>query len=429
MNATSKSLYERALRVSPGGVHSPVRSFRSVGRTPVFFRGARGATLTSVEGRIYIDLCQSFGPLIHGHRDPDVSAIVEETLGLAWSLGACEPWSLELAEWVVSRLPWVDKIRFVSTGTEATLSVLRVARAATGRNAILKFEGCYHGHVDSLLVQAGSGLGGRAVSSSAGVSPAVAAETIVCPLDDEASLVEIFARRGSEIAAVIIEPLPANNGLLVQRREFLETLVETARVSGSLVIFDEVISGFRVAPGGMTSLLGLWPDLVCFGKVLGGGFPLGAYGGRADLMDLVAPAGPVYQAGTLSANPIAVRAGLATLQKLEATGAHETLERKGEAFCGELNRRFAARGVPMTAAWVGSIVWLHVAVDRPIRRADSVPEAQAGVFPKLFHAALERGVYLPPSGHEVAFLSTAHDDALLERAVEALDAAAGDAHA
>lgn len=429
MNGTSELLFERALRVAPGGVHSPVRSLRSVGRTPVFFCGARGATLTSVEGRTYIDFCQSFGPLILGHRDPDVSAVVEETLGMAWSLGACEPWSLELAEWVVSRLPWVEKIRFVSTGTEATMSVLRVARAATGRDTIVKFEGCYHGHVDSLLVKAGSGLGGRAASSSAGVSPAVAAGTIVCPLDDEGSLAEIFARRGKEIAAVIIEPLPANNGLLVQRREFLATLVETARACGSLVIFDEVISGFRVAMGGMTSLLGLRPDLVCFGKVLGGGFPLGAYGGRADLMDLVAPAGPVYQAGTLSANPIAVRAGLATLRKLEATGAHAALERKGEVFCGELNRRFGARGVPMSAARFGSILWLHVAGDRPIRRCDAMPVEQAETFSRLFRAALERGIYLPPSGHEVAFLSTAHDDALLERAVQALDGAAGDAHA
>src|SRR6185436_9827064 len=336
----SQDLFDRALRVSPGGVHSPVRAFKGVGGTPVFFRSAQGGILTSVEGRDYIDFCQSFGPLMLGHRDPDVAEAVREAIETAWSFGACEPYSLELAEWITSRLPWVEMLRFVSSGTEAVMSALRVARAATGRNRILKFEGCYHGHADPLLVKAGSGLAGDSASSSAGVSSQVAGDTLVAPLDDETAVAQIFEQHAGEIAAVILEPLPANYGLLIQRREFIESVVNTARKHGALVIFDEVISGFRVALGGMSELLGLHPDLVTYGKVIGGGFPVAAYGGRRDLMELVAPVGPVYQAGTLSANPVGMRAGLATLQKLERTQAHAVLEQKTAAFCDELNREF-----------------------------------------------------------------------------------------
>ncbi len=250
--------------------------------------------------------------------------------------GACEPYSLELAEWITSRLPWVEMLRFVSSGTEAVMSALRVARAATNRQKILKFEGCYHGHVDSLLVKAGSGLAGLSASSSAGVSAAVAAETLVAPLDDEEAVRAIFEQHGADIAAVILEPQPANYGLLIQRREFIAEIVKLAREHGSLVIFDEVISGFRVALGGMAEVLELRPDLVCYGKVIGGGFPVGCYGGRADLMALVAPSGPVYQAGTLSANPVGMRAGLATLQKIERVKAYAQLESKTARFCDGL---------------------------------------------------------------------------------------------
>src|SRR5215831_1151256 len=253
----SRQYFERALRITPGGVHSPVRAFKGVGGTPIFFRSAQGGTLTSVEGREYTDFCQSFGPLILGHRDPDVSEAVRAAVETAWSFGACEPYSLELAEWITSRLPWVEMLRFVSSGTEAVMSALRVARAATNRNRVLKFEGCYHGHSDSLLVKAGSGLAGVAASSSAGVSSGVAGETLVAALDDENGVREIFERSGNEIAAVILEPLPANYGLLGQRREFIEATVRVAREHGALVIFDEVISGFRVALGGMTEVLGL----------------------------------------------------------------------------------------------------------------------------------------------------------------------------
>src|SRR5256885_1083680 len=324
----SREYFDRALRIAPGGVHSPVRAFKGVGGTPIFFRSARGGSMTSVDGREYVDFCQSFGPLILGHRDPDVSETVREAIDTAWSFGASEPYSLELAEWITSRLPWVEMLRFVSSGTEAVMSALRVARAATNRNRILKFEGCYHGHSDSLLVKAGSGLAGEAASSSAGVSENVAGETLVAPLDDEAAVRKIFAEHGKDIAAVILEPLPANYGLLIQRREFIEETVKIAREHGSLVIFDEVISGFRVALGGMAEVLGMRPDLVTYGKVIGGGFPVAGYGGREDLMELGAPVGPVYQGGKVSANPGGMRAGPGTLREIESVKAFKILEEK-----------------------------------------------------------------------------------------------------
>jgi glutamate-1-semialdehyde 2,1-aminomutase len=419
----SREYFERALRVSPGGVHSPVRAFKSVGGTPVFFRSAQGGTMTSVDGRDYIDFCQSFGPLMLGHRDPDVAAAVQEAISTAWSFGACEPYSLELAEWITSRLPWVEMLRFVSSGTEAVMSALRVARAATGRNRILKFEGCYHGHSDSLLVKAGSGLAGAAASSSAGVSANVAGETLVAPLDDEEAVRKIFAEHGKDIAAVILEPLPANYGLLIQRREFIEETVKIAREHGALVIFDEVISGFRVALGGMAEVLGLRPDLVTYGKVIGGGFPVACYGGRKDLMELVAPVGPVYQAGTLSANPVGMRAGLATLQKIERVGAYAQMEERTGRFCDELNSELQQRSLPFQLTRTASIFWLHAQTDDVIRRIDQIPGHHANAFAKVFHRALARGVYLAPSGFEVGFLSLAHSDELLERASEALVAA------
>ncbi len=376
--------------------------------------------MTSVDGREYIDFCQSFGPLMLGHRDPDVMAAVEEMISTAWSFGACEPYSLELAEWITSRLPWVEMLRFVSSGTEAVMSALRVARAATERNRILKFEGCYHGHSDSLLVKAGSGLAGASASSSAGVSANVAGETVVAPLDDEDAVRRIFAEHGSEIAAVILEPLPANYGLLIQRREFIDETVRLARAHGSLVIFDEVISGFRVALGGMAEVLGMSPDLATYGKVIGGGFPVACYGGRRDLMELVAPVGPVYQAGTLSANPVGMRAGLATLQKIERVDAYRQLEERTARFCDELNSELSRRGLPFQLTRTASIFWLHSRTDNTIRRIDQIPAHHAEVFARVFHAALDGGVYLSPSGYEVNFMSLAHSDELLERARKAI---------
>ncbi|HYX30594.1 MAG TPA: glutamate-1-semialdehyde 2,1-aminomutase [Pyrinomonadaceae bacterium] len=419
-SALSHELFERAKRVTPGGVHSPVRAFKGVGGNPIFFRSAQGAKLNSVDGREYIDFCQSFGPLILGHRDPDVAEVVRDAIETAWSFGACEPYSLELAEWITSRLPWVEMVRFVSSGTEAVMSALRVARAATGRNRILKFEGCYHGHSDPLLVKAGSGLAGESASSSAGVSEQVASDTLVASLDDEEAVKEVFEKHSHEIAAVILEPLPANYGLLIQRREFIESVINIARQHGALVIFDEVISGFRVALGGMAEVLGMRPDLVTYGKVIGGGFPVAAYGGRRDLMELVAPVGPVYQAGTLSANPVGMRAGLATLQKLERVDAYAELEMRTGNFCDHLNSELRERGLPLQTTHTASIFWLHSATDQPIRRIEQIPAENATAFARVFHATLDAGVYLSPSGYEVNFVSLAHTDDVIEKAAIAI---------
>lgn len=417
----SQELFDRSKKVTPGGVHSPVRAFRSVGGTPVFFKEAKGCEMTSVEGRRYLDFCQSFGPLLLGHRDDEVTEVVRQTVDLAWTFGACEPYSLELAEWITSRIPWVEKVRFVSSGTEAVMSALRVARAATGRTKVLKFDGCYHGHVDSLLVKAGSGLAdavpGQAASDSAGVSAAVANETVVASLDDEAAFEQIFKKHSKDLAAVIVEPLPANYGLLIQREEFLKHIEKLCRANGTLLIFDEVISGFRVGLQGMAGLLGIRPDLVTYGKVIGGGFPVGCYGGRHDLMDMVAPAGPVYQAGTLSANPVGMRAGLKTLQKAETLGLWNVLDQRAAKFTDELNADFINKSLPMTAARFGSIFWIHARTSVPvIRRLSQFAPEHAAQFKLLFHKALENGVYLAPSGYEVGFIGAAHTDAKLEEA-------------
>lgn len=417
----SSELFERSKKVTPGGVHSPVRAFRSVGGTPVFFREAKGCELISVEGRRYLDFCQSFGPLLLGHRDDEVAEVVRETVDMAWTFGACEPYSLELAEWITSRIPWVEKVRFVSSGTEAVMSALRVARAATGRTKILKFDGCYHGHVDSLLVKAGSGLAdavpGQAASDSAGVSAAVAGETLIAGLDDEEGFERIFKKHAHDLAAVIVEPLPANYGLLIQREEFLKHIEKLCRANGTLLIFDEVISGFRVGLQGMAGLLNIKPDLVTYGKVIGGGFPVGCYGGRHDLMDMVAPAGPVYQAGTLSANPVGMRAGLKTLQKAESQNLWNELDSCTRTFVDGLNSDFQSRSLGLTAARFGSIFWVHVKTDVPvIRRLSQFAPDHASRFKVLFHKALENGVYMAPSGYEVGFVGAAHSPALLAEA-------------
>ena len=422
---TSQALFERALRVAPGGVHSPVRAFRGVGGVPRFIREASGCRLVDADGNTYIDFCMSWGPLLFGHQDPEVRAATLDAISRGWSYGAAEAGSLELAELITARLRWVEKIRFVNSGTEAVMSALRVARAATGRSKVLKFEGCYHGHVDSMLVKAGSGLAEMASPDSAGVAQAVASDTLVAPLDDEASVQKIFEVHGKNIAALIIEPLPANYGLLIQRDEFLREIAGIARRHGALLILDEVISGFRVGFGGMAQRLGLMPDLVTYGKVIGGGFPVGAYGGRADLMDLVAPAGPVYQAGTLSANPVAMAAGLAMLRKLEREQPYAQLEARCTDFCTTLARIARDKGFqPFLLQQASSLFWpvLGTVAD-PIRSIGAIPATQRERFSRVFHALLERGVYLAPSGFEVGFLSTAHTAADLDQASVAFAAA------
>lgn len=420
----SEQLFKRSLEVAPGGVHSPVRAFRSVGGTPVFFKRAEGPYLYSVEGQRYIDFCQSFGPNILGHRDPDVEQVLKETVELGWCFGACEPYSLELAEFVKKEIPWAERIRFVCSGTEAVMSALRVARAATGRPSILKFEGCYHGHADSLLVKAGSGLAGPAAADSAGVPDFIAQQTLTAPLDNEEALIQVFKEHGSKIAAVIVEPMPANYGLLLQRREFLEKICTLARANGSLVIFDEVISGFRVAFGGMVERTCLMPDLVTYGKIMGGGLAVGAYAGRKDLMELVAPAGKVYQAGTLSANPLAMRTGLATLQKLKSASVHTVLEERTSKFVKELQGVLKPAGLGVTH--LASVFWIHPLNSQPIRNLDQLPKDMAETYKKFFHALLKRGVYLAPSGYEVGFLSYAHTDSVLDESLSLIQEALGE---
>jgi glutamate-1-semialdehyde 2,1-aminomutase len=417
----SEELYARARRVSPGGVHSPVRAFRGVGGTPRFMTGGAGAYLRDVDGRDYLDFCMAFGPLILGHADTGVRLAAEAALARGWSLGTAEPYSLELAELITGRVPWIESIRFVNSGTEAVMSALRVARAATGRAKILKFEGCYHGHTDSMLLRAGSGLAEAPLPDSAGLAPDVVRETLIAPLDDEAALESMFARHGREIAAVIIEPLPANYGLLPQRPQFLQSIARTAHAHGALLIFDEVISGFRLAFQGYAGLSGLRPDLTTYGKVIGGGFPVGAYGGRRDLMELVAPAGPVYQAGTLSANPLAMCAGLATLQRLEDGRIYQRLEDLG----ARLER--ALSGVAGLAIQrLGSIFWIcsssSTAPATPIRSLRGLPPDAGKCFAALFHPLLERGIYLAPSAYEVGFLSAAHTEAHVDALAAALRA-------
>lgn len=411
----SEELFLRSKKVVPGGVHSPVRSFASVGGTPVFFSEAGGAYLKSVEGKEYIDYCLSFGPLLFGHRHPEIQEVVEDTVRKAWSFGACEPYSLELAEFITSRIPWAEKIRFVNSGTEAVMSALRVARAATGRSKILKFDGCYHGHLDQLLVKAGSGLAGLSSSDSKGIGPEIIQNTLVLPLDDEAALEELFQKQGNEIACLAIEPIPANYGLLPQRIEFLKKCRELTTKYGVLLLFDEVISGFRVSFQGMAGLTGIVPDLVCYGKIIGGGFPVGAYAGRKDLMDLVAPSGPVYQAGTLSANPIGMRAGLKTLTKAWNENPYPDLESKTKQLTSGIVKLLAESGDEgWEAVTFGSLFWLKGKTKETVRTIAAIPSDHKSNFSVFFHKLLDKGVYLAPSGYEVGFLSTAHTDEIIE---------------
>jgi glutamate-1-semialdehyde 2,1-aminomutase len=415
----SDELFARARRVSPGGVHSPVRAFRSVGGTPRFMSGGHGALLRDVDGREYIDFCMAFGPLILGHQNRPVRDAALAAIDRGWSLGTAEPYSLELAEFITARIPWVESIRFVNSGTEAVMSALRLARAATGRAKILKFEGCYHGHVDAMLLRAGSGLAEAPVPDSAGLAPEVLQETLIAPLDDLAALGTLLERHGRELAAVIIEPLPANYGLLPQRHEFLAALCERVRACGALVIFDEVISGFRSSFQGYAGLSGLRPDLVTYGKIIGGGFPVGAYGGRRELMELVAPAGPVYQAGTLSANPVAMCAGLAALQQLADGRIYQQLEALGAQLETQL------KGLPgLTVQRSGSIFWMCRTVagagSQPMRTPAAFPADAGKNFAALFHPLLGRGIYLAPSAFEVGFLSAAHTSEHIEALVSGL---------
>ncbi len=420
----SRQLYARACELMPAGVNSPVRAFRSVGGQPIFYASASGCRFVDVDGREYVDYVGSWGPLILGHAHPAVVEAVRNAAAKGLSYGAPCPEEVELASIVVEAVPHLEMVRFVSSGTEAVMSAIRLARGVTGRDAVVKFSGCYHGHADHLLVAAGSGLATFGTPSSAGVPEDFARHTLVLPLDDMEALEHTFAEHGERIAAVIIEGIPANAGLLIQRRKFVQRLRELCTTHGALLILDEVITGFRLGPGGAAEFYGVDPDLATYGKVIGGGMPVGAYGGRRELMEQLAPLGPVYQAGTLSGNPVAMAAGVATLRELLADGgaAYRRLEELGARLAGGLEEVFTRHGRPWRVARAGSILWLSLHEGEPPRRYEDISPEAAGIYAELHRRLLARGIYLAPSAYEVAFVSTAHDEEVVDHTLAVFDA-------
>ena len=418
----NESLFTRAQKTIPGGVNSPVRAFRAVGGTPRFIVRGEGSRIWDADGREYIDYVGSWGPLVLGHADRDVVAAVQEAAGCGLSFGAPTQAETEIAEQLARLVPGLELVRLVSSGTEATMSALRLARGASGRSCIVKFEGCYHGHGDSLLVKAGSGALTLGNPSSAGVTPETAAQTLVLDYNDVTGLGAAFHELGDSIACVIVEPVAGNMNLIAPRPEFLERLRELCTQHGAVLIFDEVMTGFRVALRGAQELYGVQADLVTLGKIIGGGMPLGAFGGRRDIMEKIAPLGPVYQAGTLSGNPLAVAAGLATLKKLEAPGFYERLAGTARAFCEGLASAARKRGIAFSAQSVGGMFGLYFRAVPPSSYAE-VMQCDKVAFNRFFHAMLERGVYLAPSAYEAGFVSAEHSEADIETTIAAADAA------
>jgi len=414
----SSQLFERAERVIPGGVNSPVRAFRAVGREPLFIREAMGATVIDADGNTFIDYVGSWGPMLMGHAHPAIIEAVRDAATRGTSYGAPTEIEIELAEEVARAMPSIEKVRLVSSGTEATMSAIRLARGFTGRDLIVKYEGCYHGHYDSLLVKAGSGLATFGTPDSAGIPADFARHTLVIPYNDEEALRQTFAERGSEIACVIIEPIAGNMGCVPPAAGYLELLRELTGAHGALLIFDEVMTGFRVAHGGAQELYGIKPDLTCLGKIIGGGLPVGAFGGRRDVMDVVAPLGAVYQAGTLSGNPLAVSAGLAMLRLIDETNPYAELERRSAALERGLSDAAGEVGIAATVNRVGSMMTAFFG-DDVVTNWDTAKKADTARYGRFFRAMLEAGVYLAPSQFECAFVSFAHGDAEIERTVEA----------
>jgi len=418
--ARSEALYERAIRVIPGGVSSPVRAFRAVGGTPRFIARGAGQYVTDADGNTYLDFVNSWGALILGHAHPAVVGAITAAAANGTTYGAPCAGEVELAERIVASYEALEQVRFVSSGTEAVMSAIRLARAFTGRDLIVKFSGCYHGHADHLLVAAGSGLATFGKPSSAGVPEAFTACTRVLPLDDESAVEALFTKEGARIAAVIIEPVPANHGLLLQRKEFLQSLRDITRQHGTLLIFDEVISGFRLGPGGVSELTGIVPDMATFGKVIGGGMPVGAFVGPRKIMARLAPDGDTYQAGTLSGNPVAMASGIATLEVLTRENGWQKLEALGAELETLMQPVLDKAGFPVHLVRAGSLFWMSFHDKAAPRTAAAMSEAASKRFSALFHAMLDRGVYLPPSAYEACFLSLAHTRADLQRFTQAL---------
>ncbi len=421
-NEKSRALFERAQSLMPGGVNSPVRAFKAVGGTPFFVAKGEGCYLWDVDGNRFVDFVCSWGPLILGHAHPEVVAAVKEAVERGTTYGAPTELEVALAEKIQQAFPSMEMLRLVNSGTEATMSAIRAARGYTGRKKIVKFEGCYHGHADYLLVKAGSGAATFGIPDSAGVPEGTAQDTIVLPYNDIEAFNKTMDAMGEEIAAVIVEPIAGNMGVVLPKPDFLAALRQQTEKHGVVLIFDEVITGFRVAYGGAQSLYGIKPDMTCLGKIVGGGFPLAAYGGRKEIMQTVAPLGPVYQAGTLSGNPVAVTAGLKTLEILERDNPYPELERRTKQLTQVISEAAKEAGVPVQINQIASMFTVFF-TDQPVVDYASARRSDTQRYARFFHALLERGVYFPPSQFEAAFLSTAHDDEALSFAQEAVRSA------
>jgi len=415
----SDQLFARALKLIPGGVNSPVRAFRSVGGAPFFVKSAQGATLTTADDRKLIDFVCTWGPAIHGHNHPKIKAAIAAALENGTSFGTPNPYEVEMAELIVKLVPSIKKVRMTSSGTEATMSAVRLARGFTKRDKIIKFSGCYHGHSDSLLIKAGSGALTHGHPDSAGIPASFARETIVLPYNDRAALAAAFSANHGQIAGVIIEPYCGNVGFIMPDAGYLFYLREISAKHGALLIFDEVMTGFRIAQGGVQERESITPDLTCLGKIIGGGLPVGAFGGRADVMDYLAPLGPVYQAGTLSGNPLAMAAGIASLRMLEDRHIYATLDRLGGQLRDAVRDAAKTKGIPVQVPQCGSMFSIFF-TDTPVRDYDTALKGDSKRFTKFFHTCLANGVYLAPSAYEAGFLSTAHNGEVIDRACEVM---------
>lgn len=418
MTYSHTHLLSRSRSAMPGGVNSPVRAFRSVGSDPLFARSASGPFLTTTDGRTLIDYCMSFGPLILGHAHPEVVQAIVDAAPRGTSYAVTTEAEVEMAELIRTAIPSMERVRLVSSGTEACMTAIRLARGFTHRNKTLKFAGCYHGHSDGLLVKAGSGVAGIATASSAGVPEACAEQTLVARYNHREDVEQLVATHGDDLAVILVEPVAANMGLVLPDEGFLAFLREQADRCGALLVFDGVICGFRFCFGEYQNLCGVRPDLTCLGKIIGGGMPIGAIGGRAEIMDSLAPLGPVYQAGTLSGNPISVAAGLATLRRLQADQPYAELDRRAEQLTDALRTAARGAGVPLQIPRLGSVFAL-VFTDQSILGFDDVQKTDQKRFNAMFHALLKRGIYLPPSPFEVCFISTSHTDEVFEQTIAA----------
>lgn len=409
----SNELFKRSLELVPGGVHSPVRSFKGLHTTPRFINNGKGAYITDEDGKNYIDFCMSFGPLILGHQDPDVKEAIIKALDNGWTFGACEKYSLELAEFIIGKISYIEQIRFMSSGTEAVMTAIRLARGVTGRAKIIKFNGCYHGHTDSMLIKAGSGLAGQAEASSKGVTEQQAGDTLVCELGDLNEVKEVFEQYPKDIAAIFIEPLPANNGLLIQDVAYLQSLRDLCTKYGALLVFDEVISGFRMGFDGMAGITKVIPDIVTYGKIIGGGMPVGAVAGKKDVMQFLAPVGPVYQAGTLSGNPVAMVAGLTSLKKLTPE-AYVQLEKNTKNVVSVMSEWMKAKGFEDYQTIQYGSLFYPISTHDKLTNITQLPKNMNERFFVLFKTMLEKGVYLAPNAYEVGFGSLAHTEKVVE---------------